>query len=123
MLTEKDLLAVLQLMGSFVLAVGLWLRFDPETVSLLNGDEAPDTFFLGEYHTHVSWYSCGDGVAECDDTMQVKSQKVCRNAGNLNSRIIVNNRKLLLHSINPCGETSALHNRLSITLCVCVCVE
>lgn len=36
-------------MGSFVLAVGLWLRFDPETVSLLNGDKAPDTFFIGEY--------------------------------------------------------------------------
>lgn len=38
-------------MGSFVLAVGLWLRFDPETVSLLNGDKAPDTFFIGEYHS------------------------------------------------------------------------
>uniref|UniRef100_A0A8C2ZJN6 Tetraspanin 2b n=1 Tax=Cyclopterus lumpus TaxID=8103 RepID=A0A8C2ZJN6_CYCLU len=37
------------LMGSFVLAVGLWLRFDPETVSLLNGDKAPDTFFIGVY--------------------------------------------------------------------------
>lgn len=36
-------------MGSFVLAVGLWLRFDQETVSLLNGDKAPDTFFIGEY--------------------------------------------------------------------------
>lgn len=42
----------LQLMGSFVLAVGLWLRFDPETVSLLNGDKAPDTFFIGEYHNN-----------------------------------------------------------------------
>uniref|UniRef100_A0A8D2ZZE1 Tetraspanin 2b n=1 Tax=Scophthalmus maximus TaxID=52904 RepID=A0A8D2ZZE1_SCOMX len=37
------------LMGSFVLAVGLWLRFDPETVSLLNGEKAPDTFFIGVY--------------------------------------------------------------------------
>ncbi|XP_037336188.2 CD9 antigen [Pungitius pungitius] len=37
------------LMGSFVLAVGLWLRFDPETVSLLNVDKAPDTFFIGVY--------------------------------------------------------------------------
>lgn len=44
-------------MGSFVLAVGLWLRFDPETVSLLNGDKAPDTFFIGEYNMHVSWCS------------------------------------------------------------------
>lgn len=42
---------VFQLMGSFVLAVGLWLRFDPETVSLLSGSRAPDTFFLGEYQT------------------------------------------------------------------------
>lgn len=47
----KVLPSVLQLMGSFVLAVGLWLRFDPETVSLLNGDKAPDTFFIGEYHS------------------------------------------------------------------------
>ncbi|XP_028308131.1 CD9 antigen [Gouania willdenowi] len=37
------------LMGSFVLAVGLWLRFDPETVSLLGSDKAPDTFFIGVY--------------------------------------------------------------------------
>ncbi|XP_029975334.1 CD9 antigen-like isoform X1 [Salarias fasciatus] len=37
------------LMGSFVLAVGLWLRFDPETVSLLSGEKAPDTFFIGVY--------------------------------------------------------------------------
>ncbi|XP_077582876.1 CD9 antigen [Stigmatopora nigra] len=37
------------LMGSFVLAVGLWLRFDPETVSLLNGEKAPDTYFIGVY--------------------------------------------------------------------------
>lgn len=49
------LLSALQLMGSFVLAVGLWLRFDPETVSLLNGDKAPDTFFIGECYTHMSW--------------------------------------------------------------------
>lgn len=37
------------LMGSFVLAVGLWLRFDPKTVSLLNGNQAPETFFIGVY--------------------------------------------------------------------------
>ncbi|CAM9220825.1 unnamed protein product [Lampetra planeri] len=36
-------------MGCFILSVGLWLRFDPETVSLLNGDKAPDTFFIGVY--------------------------------------------------------------------------
>ncbi|KAL1020515.1 hypothetical protein UPYG_G00001060 [Umbra pygmaea] len=37
------------LLGSLVLAVGLWLRFDPDTVAMLNGDGAPDTFFYGVY--------------------------------------------------------------------------
>ncbi|XDV45521.1 hypothetical protein PO909_013608 [Leuciscus waleckii] len=35
-------------MGSLVLAVGLWLRLDPNTVSLL-GEGGPDTFFIGVY--------------------------------------------------------------------------
>ncbi|XP_062397541.1 CD9 antigen-like [Sardina pilchardus] len=37
------------LMGSLVLAVGLWLRLDPEVISLLKADGAPDTFFIGVY--------------------------------------------------------------------------
>ncbi|XP_018581287.1 tetraspanin-2 isoform X1 [Scleropages formosus] len=37
------------LVGSLVLAVGLWLRFDPDTTSLLNGNGAPETFFIGVY--------------------------------------------------------------------------
>ncbi|KAL2090812.1 hypothetical protein ACEWY4_013075 [Coilia grayii] len=37
------------LSGSLVLAVGLWLRFDPTTSSLLNEDGAPDTFFIAVY--------------------------------------------------------------------------
>ncbi|RXN28261.1 CD9 antigen-like protein [Labeo rohita] len=36
------------LMGSLVLAVGLWLRLDPNTMSLL-GNGGPDTFFIGVY--------------------------------------------------------------------------
>ncbi|XP_077464536.1 CD9 antigen isoform X2 [Stigmatopora argus] len=32
-----------------LILVGLWLRFDPETVSLLNGEKAPDTYFIGVY--------------------------------------------------------------------------
>ncbi|XP_056590019.1 CD9 antigen [Triplophysa dalaica] len=36
------------LMGSLVLAVGLWLRFDPNTVCLL-GKGGPETFFIGVY--------------------------------------------------------------------------
>lgn len=37
------------LSGSLVLAVGLWLRFDPDTVKLLAGDGAPETFFIAVY--------------------------------------------------------------------------
>ncbi|CAJ1050264.1 tetraspanin-2a [Xyrichtys novacula] len=37
------------LSGLLVLAVGLWLRFDPKTVELLMGDGAPDTFFIAVY--------------------------------------------------------------------------
>lgn len=42
-----DFLLFLQLMGSLVLAVGLWLRLDPNTVSLL-GEGGPETFFIGK---------------------------------------------------------------------------
>ncbi|KAM8914930.1 tetraspanin-2a [Spinachia spinachia] len=37
------------LSGLLVLAVGLWLRFDPEIAELLTGDGAPDTFFIAVY--------------------------------------------------------------------------
>ncbi|KAL0978768.1 hypothetical protein UPYG_G00174930 [Umbra pygmaea] len=37
------------LSGSLVLSVGLWLRFEPETLQLLNRDDAPDTFFIAVY--------------------------------------------------------------------------
>ncbi|KAM9813441.1 tetraspanin-2-like [Neosynchiropus ocellatus] len=37
------------LSGMLVLAVGLWLRFDPQTVELLTGEEAPDSFFIAVY--------------------------------------------------------------------------
>ncbi|GAA6096176.1 tetraspanin-2a [Tachysurus ichikawai] len=37
------------LSGSLVLAVGLWLRFDTSTASLLTGDGAPETFFFAVY--------------------------------------------------------------------------
>ncbi|XP_042582412.1 CD81 protein-like isoform X2 [Cyprinus carpio] len=37
------------LSGSLVLAVGLWLRFDPETVSLLAENDAPEHFFIAVY--------------------------------------------------------------------------
>ncbi|CAI5686893.1 tetraspanin-2a [Oreochromis niloticus] len=35
--------------GLLVLAVGLWLRFDPNTVEVLTGDGAPYTFFIAVY--------------------------------------------------------------------------
>ncbi|KAL6112538.1 tspan2 [Pungitius sinensis] len=37
------------LSGLLVLAVGLWLGFDPETAELLTGDGAPNTFFIAVY--------------------------------------------------------------------------
>lgn len=46
-MSSKHFFLVLQLMGSLVLAVGLWLRLDPNTVSLL-GEGGPDTFFIGK---------------------------------------------------------------------------
>nr|XP_023693098.1 CD9 antigen-like [Paramormyrops kingsleyae]XP_023693099.1 CD9 antigen-like [Paramormyrops kingsleyae] len=35
--------------GSLVLAVGLWLRFDPDTRALFSETDAPETYFLGVY--------------------------------------------------------------------------
>lgn len=37
------------LSGSLVLAVGLWLRFDPDTTSLLGENDAPENFFIAVY--------------------------------------------------------------------------
>ncbi|XP_048840143.1 CD9 antigen-like [Brienomyrus brachyistius] len=37
------------MIGSLVLAVGLWLRFDSKTTSLLNQEDAPTAFFIGVY--------------------------------------------------------------------------
>ncbi|XP_073706314.1 CD9 molecule a [Garra rufa] len=35
--------------GTGVLAIGLWLRFDPKTKSLFEGDNSPYVFFTGVY--------------------------------------------------------------------------
>ncbi|KAK1802003.1 hypothetical protein P4O66_022230 [Electrophorus voltai] len=37
------------LMGTLVLAVGLWLRLEQDTVALLSSEKAPETFFIGVY--------------------------------------------------------------------------
>ncbi|XP_066527325.1 tetraspanin-2 [Hoplias malabaricus] len=37
------------LMGSLVLAVGLWLRLEQDTVALLGNEGAPENFFIGVY--------------------------------------------------------------------------
>ncbi|XP_067316436.1 tetraspanin-2a [Pseudorasbora parva] len=37
------------LSGSLVLAVGLWLRFDPNTSKLLSENDAPEQFFIAVY--------------------------------------------------------------------------
>lgn len=36
-----------------MLAVGLWLRFDPDTADLLAENDAPDHFFIGESQNNV----------------------------------------------------------------------
>lgn len=57
-----------QLSGLLVLAVGLWLRFDPETVELLTGNGAPDTFFIG---THSILFMCKNYLnPECSGCSQ-----------------------------------------------------
>uniref|UniRef100_A0A3Q0RXF0 Tetraspanin n=1 Tax=Amphilophus citrinellus TaxID=61819 RepID=A0A3Q0RXF0_AMPCI len=40
---------LLQLAGTAVLAVGLWLRFDSRTAGLFEGEESPSVFFTGVY--------------------------------------------------------------------------
>ncbi|KAJ8249852.1 hypothetical protein COCON_G00230680 [Conger conger] len=37
------------LAGTAVLALGLWLRFDPKTKGLFEGEESPSVFFTGVY--------------------------------------------------------------------------
>ncbi|XP_039605278.1 tetraspanin-2a [Polypterus senegalus] len=37
------------LVGSLVLAIGLWLRFDPVTTAIFQTDNSPQTYFLGVY--------------------------------------------------------------------------
>ncbi|KAI1882093.1 hypothetical protein AGOR_G00247140 [Albula goreensis] len=37
------------LAGTAVLAIGLWLRFDPKTKGLFEGEESPSVFFTGVY--------------------------------------------------------------------------
>ncbi|XP_030634487.1 tetraspanin-2a [Chanos chanos] len=37
------------LLGLAVLAIGLWLRFDPDTTKLLTEEGAPETFFIAVY--------------------------------------------------------------------------
>lgn len=46
----------LQLSGSLVLAVGLWLRFDPDTANLLAESDAPEHFFIGELEKNVKMF-------------------------------------------------------------------
>ncbi|XP_034732691.1 CD9 antigen-like isoform X2 [Etheostoma cragini] len=100
------------LMGSFVLAVGLWLRFDPETVSLLNGDKAPDTFFIGVYILIgagslvmlVGFFGCCGAVRESQCLLgsiikDVQNFYATSYNGNNNGTLIISYQKVL----NCCG--------------------
>lgn len=39
---------LIQLAGTGVLAVGLWLRFDSRTAGLFEGEDSPTVFFTGK---------------------------------------------------------------------------
>lgn len=43
--------SLMQLAGTGVLAVGLWLRFDTRTEGLFSGDDSPTVFFTGKAFT------------------------------------------------------------------------
>uniref|UniRef100_A0A672TBT8 CD81 protein-like n=1 Tax=Sinocyclocheilus grahami TaxID=75366 RepID=A0A672TBT8_SINGR len=72
------------LMGSLVLAVGLWLRLDPNTVSLL-GEGGPDTFFIGVYILIaagglvmlVGFFGCCGAVRESQCLLGLVSLNCC----------------------------------------------
>lgn len=38
----------LQIAGTGVLAIGLWLRYDPKTKSLFEGENSPYVFYTGQ---------------------------------------------------------------------------
>lgn len=42
------LLFLLQLAGTAVFAIGLWLRLDPKTKGLFEGPDAPYVFYTGK---------------------------------------------------------------------------
>lgn len=43
-----DVFCVLQLAGTAVLAIGLWLRLDQKTKGLFEGPDSPYVFYTGE---------------------------------------------------------------------------
>lgn len=45
---EFMLLLLLQLAGTAVFAIGLWLRLDPKTKGLFEGPDAPYVFYTGK---------------------------------------------------------------------------
>lgn len=47
----RSILSVIcvQIAGTGVLAIGLWLRFDPKTKSLFEGENSPYVFYTGQW--------------------------------------------------------------------------
>ncbi len=65
---SQSLDVLLQIAGTGVLAIGIWLRLDPKTKSLFEGDNSPYIFYTGQYG-----FLC---VAACED-QPVKVKRVC----------------------------------------------
>ncbi|CAB1353353.1 unnamed protein product [Coregonus sp. 'balchen'] len=104
------------LCGSLVLAVGLWLRFDPETVQLLTGEEAPETFFIAVYiligagggMTLVGFFGCCGAVKESqcllasiiEDVKKFYSESISEGSENSNRTAAIYHAVL-----NCCGDS------------------
>ena len=80
-------------MGSLVLSVGLWLRFDPETVSLLNGHGAPETFFIGEQK------AVGQPITENQIELQSLVYSAMVSPNNIHGKVVFG--PLRWHQIRP----------------------
>lgn len=61
--TKCDL--VLQLAGTAVFAIGLWLRLDPKTKGLFEGQDSPYVFYTGKILSKLKRVCCSTIMLEC----------------------------------------------------------
>nr|XP_023655889.1 CD9 antigen-like [Paramormyrops kingsleyae] len=97
------------LAGTAVLAIGLWLRFDPRTKSLFEGEDSPSVFFTGKRRvpsrSGVCVVTMGTGftlplsenLPKGETNTSVDKEGVA---------IYTNQRETRLSSLNCCGASS-----------------